>query len=136
MNQSTNATTEEVFKTTVEVVVEPTVVGKEISEATTTEIKRLIINPTGAAITTRIIRNTRKGLLSKLISLHFAIPDKKIKNTWLDCGFNNNFMWDRSVFITYKAFLRTKVQTFDGMFDIIGEGDVKFKFGNDVLIIK
>lgn len=45
-------------------------------------------------------------------------------------------MWDRSVFITYKAFLRTKVQTFDGMFDIIGEGDVKFKFGNDVLIIK
>ena len=40
-----------------------------------------------------------RGFFTKLLSFKSNTQANKSDQTWLDCGANNNFAWDRSVFV-------------------------------------
>lgn len=46
--------------------------------------------------------NRPRGFLAKLKSYMSDMSTKQSDTTWLDCGANDHFFWDRSVFNSYK----------------------------------
>lgn len=55
---------------------------------------------------------------------------EKNDDTWLDFGASDNFVRNRRAFKTYKSIAATPVDIFDGVAQIVGEGEVGFKFAN------
>ena len=77
-----------------------------------------------------------RGFFTKLLSFKSNTQANKSDQTWLDCGANNNFVWDRSVFVTYKETPVQHVETCNGTSEMVGEGDVKFLLGEKVITLK
>ena len=80
--------------------------------------------------------NQPRGFFSKMVSFKSNNGTNHTDKTWLDCGANDNFVWDRSSFCTYKEIPLTSVETCNGKSDIVGEGDVKFMLGKEEVILK
>ena len=73
--------------------------------------------------------------MSKFRSYKSETGIGKSDATWLDCGANDHFMWNKSVFNSYKSISPTPVETCNGTAYIIGEGSVRFKFDTEEITI-
>lgn len=74
--------------------------------------------------------HSARGFLAKLRSYMTKSSQPKSEKTWLDCGANEHFVWNREKFSCYRAIEPSAVETCGGASRIIGEGDVTFKIGS------
>lgn len=78
----------------------------------------------------------RTGFLARNRALKASSWKNKTDETWLDCGANDHFVWDRKAFKNYNSIPSTPVDTCDGVAQITGEGDVTFKLDHREITLR